>query len=232
MKSTVRAQVKKILSKLLPNSMRIRYFSYLPMLEVFRKKHSNDYPVFKNRYQLYDYINNSVLKNTPIDFCEFGVYKGSSMKYWSNLNTNKNSTFYGFDSFEGLPETWNQFSQTKEKKMFSTEGQLPEINDDRITFIKGLYQDTLPEFFKNFKNNHQLLIHNDSDLYSSTLYVLTFLNHIIVPETIIMFDDFTSMLHEFRAFDDYCSSYYRDFEMIGATVSSNNYYYQLAVRMK
>lgn len=37
---------------------------------------------------------------------EFGVYKGDSMREFLRLNDSPNSLFYGFDSFEGLPEIW------------------------------------------------------------------------------------------------------------------------------
>ena len=36
-------------------------------------------------------------------FLEFGVHKGHSIK---KLSSKTESMFYGFDSFEGLPENW------------------------------------------------------------------------------------------------------------------------------
>src|SRR5688500_1351508 len=35
--------------------------------------------------------------------CEFGVYTGTTINHLASLT---NSTIYGFDSFEGLPERW------------------------------------------------------------------------------------------------------------------------------
>ena len=61
------------------------------------------------------------------------------------------------------------------------------------------------------------MIHNDSDLYSATLYVLTRANDIILPGTIIIFDEFYSVMHEFRALEDYCSSYMRSYDVLAAT---------------
>jgi len=141
------------------------------------------------------------------------------------------SMFYGFDTFTGLPQAWENFTGSRDKNAFDVGGKYPQIDDERVSFIKGMFQDTLPEFLKNYNSNRQLLIHNDSDLYSSTLYVLTAANSIIVPGTIILFDEFSSILNEFRALEDYCSSYIREYEVIAATISPHDYYSQIAIRM-
>jgi O-methyltransferase len=118
-----------------------------------------------------------------------------------------------------------------EKNSFDVGGNIPKINDDRVSYKKGLFQETLPEFLEDYNNNLQLVIHNDSDLYSSTLYVLTVAHKIIVPGTIIIFDEFSSILNEFRALEDYTSSYLREYEVIAATVSSTGYYSQVAIKI-
>ena len=62
--------------------------------------------LFDDRKELYQYINNIVFNYEPIDFLEFGVAQGASLKYWLNLNNKKESQFFGFDtrvsSFGGL----------------------------------------------------------------------------------------------------------------------------------
>ncbi len=231
MKSKLRTKGKRILSKLLPDSTKLRYLSYLPKLETFRKNHSEKLPIFIDRASMYHYINDDVLENKPIIYCEFGVYKGGTIEMWANLNSHKNSSFYGFDTFTGLPETWVNFTGSMKKNSFDVGGEIPKSDDDRISFIKGLFQDTLPEFLEHYDNKQQLIIHNDSDLYSSTLYVLTLANQIILPGTVIIFDEYSSMLHEFRALEDYSISYMRDYEVIAATISSEGYYSQVAIRM-
>ena len=88
-------------------------------------------------------------------------------------------------------------------------GVIPHIEDDRVFFIKGWFQETLPKFLESFSVRSRIVIHNDSDLYSSTLYVLTMLNYLLRSKTIIIFDEFPSTLHEFRAWNDYLSAYKR-----------------------
>src|SRR4051812_1720215 len=52
---------------------------------------------FGSRRKMYDYINEVVLKNAPIDYLEFGVYEGDSIGYWAGINRSQDSRFFGFD---------------------------------------------------------------------------------------------------------------------------------------
>ncbi len=78
----------------------------------------------------------------PIDYLEFGVYEGASIRMWSGLNTNPSSRLFGFDSFEGLPEDW---PFRLRKGAFDTNGRVPDVEDSR-DFIVGWFQEPLPRF--------------------------------------------------------------------------------------
>ena len=67
---------------------------------------------------------------------EFGVYNGETINYISRFTRNR---VYGFDSFEGLPETWRDGF---EKGVFTMNGNLPVVNEN-VVLVKGLFQDTL-----------------------------------------------------------------------------------------
>lgn len=219
---------KKIVLTILPDSDRFRSLAYKPKLENWRKHHSGDCPIFNTRLAMYDYINSEIICNKPIQYLEFGVYKGASIKYFADINTHPNSQFIGFDTFTGLPEDWIELTRTVKSTTFDTGGEPPQSDDTRVSFIKGLFQDTFPGFLEEYNPTDQLVIHNDSDLYSSTLYVLTCANDIIIPGTIIIFDEFYGAIHEFRALEDYCASYMRSYEVIAATRN----YAQIVLRMK
>ena len=111
---TLRTRVKELLSKLVPDSTKLRYLSYLPKLELFRKNHPEDFPIFTDRFTMYEYINGSILKSIPLIYCEFGVFKGATIEKWANLNSDERSLFYGFDTFTGLPEDWEVFTENIE----------------------------------------------------------------------------------------------------------------------
>jgi len=175
-----------------------------------------DAPVFLSREDLYSHVNQVYFDGgrAAMDFLEFGVFQGASLKTWSRLNHNLETRYWGFDSFEGLPEDWRA---GRERGTFNTSGNLPTIDDSRVQFVKGWFQDTLPSFLASYRPGSRLVVHNDSDLYSSTLYCLTIMNSFLRSGTILIFDDFYDSLHQYRALTDYCSAYLRSFKVIGMT---------------
>jgi hypothetical protein len=111
---------------------------------------------------------------------------------------------------------------------FSTNGKTPDIDDKRVCFIKGYFQESLPEFLATFKKKaDRLIIHLDADLYTATLFVLTSLNDLIEPQTIIIFDEFFSVNHEFSAFLDYTSSFAKKYKVLAMT----KFYKEVAIEI-
>ena len=183
---------------------------------------SRDYSL---RYSLYDHlVKQESLEQEPIAYLEFGVAKGLSFQWWIQRNKNSNSGFFGFDTFEGLPEKWGTFPKG------SMSFGVPELNDDRHEFYKGLFQQTLFNFLDSgkLKPEQRKIIHLDADLFSSTLFVLTSLHRHLKKGDILIFDEFNVPNHEFLAFDHYVKSFYVDYEVIGAV----NNYFQIAVKLK
>jgi hypothetical protein len=168
---------------------------------------------YKDRWKLYKCVNDRFIKNAPIDYLEFGVYGGQSFRSWMELNADPESRFFGFDSFEGLPEDWQGDSP---KGTFDHKGKAPKIDDPRGTFVVGLFQDSLPSFLDGFAPKHQLVVHFDADLYSSTLYAMMNLDRFVTPGTIFLFDEFSarSYTDEFAALQDYCTACYRDYTVL------------------
>jgi hypothetical protein len=166
---------------------------------------------FSSREDYYAHIYNSEVHDNEIGYLEFGVFKGDSINWWIKKNTNPDSAFYGFDTFEGLPEKWGNYTKGD---FYSN---VPNIADNRLKFIKGLFQNTLPGFLKETRLNKRLIIHLDADLFSSTLFVLTSLAPIIKKGDIILFDEFNVPNDEFSAFEIFCRSYYVNYELLSAT---------------
>ena len=230
MKSKLTTKFKIFLSKFLIDSEKLRYLFWLPKLQNFHNTYGKHGTFVSSRNQLYKHINESI-NDVAINYCEFGVYKGASIKYWSSLNANSDSQFIGFDTFSGLPESWDNFTGGLKKGTFDTKGQVPNINDERVSFHKGLFQDTLPGFLEDYNSNNLIVVNIDADLYSSTLFVLTQMHPVLKKGSIIIFDEFSSVLHEFRAFEDYCSAYSVKFEVIASSKTSKSYYAHVAIKI-
>ncbi|HKJ45713.1 MAG TPA: TylF/MycF/NovP-related O-methyltransferase [Balneolales bacterium] len=173
--------------------------------------------VHEKRFELYDYLfDRESLRDKEITYLEFGVGRGNSMRWWTQNNINPNSNFWGFDTFEGLPEKYG----TYKVGAFSLKGKYPDIKDERISFIKGLFQDILLNVLPQIDVNRTTIIHLDADLYSSTIFCLTILYPKLKKGDIIIFDEFVVPYHEFKAFDDFINSFNITLEPIGAI---NNY---------
>jgi Macrocin-O-methyltransferase (TylF) len=130
-------------------------------------------------------------------YLEFGVFEGSATRYWSGRLRHPEAQLHGFDSFEGLPEAWGPH----QKGHFDTEGRIPQIDDPRVKFFKGWFDQTLPHY--QVPEHDVLVLVMDADLYSSTIYVLRQLRPHIRPGTFIYFDEMHEVEHEPRAFDEF-----------------------------
>jgi O-methyltransferase len=175
-----------------------------------------DYP---KRYKLYEAVAAQyALDQKELLYLEFGVASGSSFFWWMKKNTNPNSFFRGFDTFEGLPEDWGGF------KKGAMSFEQAQVNDGRAEFIKGIFQDSLHPFIESNKDMLQKkpkLIHMDADLFSSTIFVLSQLYPYLKKGDIIFFDEFNVANHEFLAFKIFTESFYVKLLPIGAV---NNFY--------
>lgn len=127
------------------------------------------------------------------EILEFGVFRGVTINCLGYALPDRK--IIGFDSFEGLPEDWDMGGKKTKKEAFDRGGEMPEVPDN-VTLVKGFFDKTLPEYKKNLGKIG--FLHCDADLYSSTKTVLTELNDLIVPGTIIRFDELSCWRHVFN----------------------------------
>lgn len=188
----------------------IRYALASRYADLFSRPH----PHFKDRHALWEFVSKKIITGRPFDYLEFGVWKGESISRIAALNGQPGVRLFGFDSFEGLPFDW---MEGWPKGKFSLGGGIPKAADSRIEFIKGWFDETLPQFLAGFRPQEQLWVHMDADLYGSTIAVLAQLNPIIRAGTLIAFDDFQSLTHDFKAFCDFQEMSGKTLELIAAT---------------
>jgi hypothetical protein len=160
---------------------------------------------------------------------EFGVCTGKSINFIAALAPR--STIYGFDSFEGLPEDWQERKIAKGTFGFKDEMFRPPVLNN-VRLIAGLFEETLPIFVDSLVQDRPIaLMHLDADLYNSTQIVFKILGRNIRPGTIIVFDEYFNYAgwenHEHKAFQEFIVASGLRYEYI----SYNSLHEQVAVRI-
>ncbi len=151
-------------------------------IEEFRRA-----PVFADRIdQLFH-----ALKMAPSmgHVLEFGVHQGASLNWLAQwCRQRADSRVFGFDSFEGLPHEWVRTKGGRKYHAghFAVQG-LPSVQGNAV-LVPGFFDATLNPWLQEHPGPIAFM-HNDSDLYSSTLSTLRLLNERIVPGTAIVFDE-------------------------------------------
>ncbi len=158
---------------------------------------------------------------------EFGVFRAGSLNWLARWSQDRRaSRVFGFDSFEGLPEAWvmTKSGGGKERGHFAVEG-LPKVLAN-VELVPGFFDVTLPLWLAEHAGPIALL-HNDSDLYSSTIYTLSQLNERLVPGTVIVFDELCDWSGggkydnwaegEWRALREWMAAHNRQIEVLSRT---------------
>ena len=152
-------------------------------------------------------------------FLEFGVFRGDSLRIIRRELSGSGYEVEAFDSFDGLPEAWEiesphplanaprgTFRVADLNRLIGLEnrsalhglllGQAePEV--EGVKLHVGLFNATLPDFLNEHKRDNVssdlrpfvAFAHIDCDLYSSTRYVLNVLSALVVPGTVLQFDE-------------------------------------------
>ena len=186
---------------------------------------NNDYFRWKRNYHKridgFAYILQQYkLQHEPFSYFEFGVASGVSFEWWLKNACHPASSFYGFDTFEGLPEDWGLFF-----KKGAMAHNMKTIADDRHMFIKGIFQDTLAGFIKEHTATLSLprrkVLLLDADLFSSTIFVLSQFYPYLKKGDLIIFDEFNVPNHEFMAMQIFRDCFYVQLKPVSAL---NNFY--------
>ena len=193
--------------------------------KISRYRHTHDPELMDPAHSYWDYLRFCISQsNIEGLWMEFGVGAGTTISF---ISDNKPDTeIFGFDSFWGLPDDWDiSDNRVYKKAHYSRNGVAPEISRKNIKLIKGLFDQSLPEFSSLMKGRQASFIHIDCDLYSSTRQVLDILhaNSMIRSGTVILFDEFYNYQnfrqHEYKAFLDFIEESKLDYCWIAHTES-------------
>jgi len=102
--------------------------------------------------------------NSPIDFLEFGVFRGESILGVAKINENQENRFYGFDTFEGYPEGFDNHP----KGAYTTNGTPPPQTIQEFNSSKA-----------NSKNHYRYFLKHIApiNIGSFTLMLISILPH-------------------------------------------------------
>ena len=183
-----------------------------------------------------------IVNNVPGDFLEFGVFRGERLMQaydtvdflLKRIKSRKDPylrtcdpknleqmRFFGFDSFEGLPEAKGIDVTPGQEVWLGRGGFSASLNEvssllprkaldsGRIRLVPGWFDKSLtPELKQKHAMKSAAIVHIDCDYYESTVPVLEFVTDLLVNGSVLIFDDWW-MYHgrsdrgEQRAFNEW-----------------------------
>lgn len=150
-----------------------------------------------------DMVNHISKNNIQGDILDIGVFKGYSSVLVMNALLNckiRDRDVYLYDTFEGMPKPteedggeiiklyrpkWALGTLDEVKRNISKHTKYPS---DKIHYIKGMVEDTL----QNHPHKQIAYLRLDTDFYSSTKAELENLYDFIVPNGVLIVDDYGS----------------------------------------
>jgi O-methyltransferase len=136
-------------------------------------------------------------------YCEFGLFKGYSFWKAQHLVTkfgHRKTLFFGFDSFEGLPEVTGldvtKNNDFRKGQYACSEGAVRAnlakagVDWNRTRLFKGFFADSLTADLKSELGGRRIAVAMiDCDLYEATVDVLDWLDDVASDNMILVMDD-------------------------------------------
>lgn len=165
-----------------------------------------------SHYELYKKI-----VELPGDVVELGVYKGGSFFQFAAfrelLENEQSRKLIGFDMFNEFPETHNDGDNAFREKWINethnsylTKEEIQKSLSNRkignIELVQGDVAVTIPEYLQKHPYMKIALLHIDVDIYEPTVIGLRYLYDCVVPDGIIILDDY-GVAGETKAVDEF-----------------------------
>jgi len=183
--------------------------------ELLLKGDLNRFTKIFSRYDLFKKV-----IEMPGDIVECGVLKGTGVLFWAKLiqifNPRSNRKVIAFDTFEGYPNSTSNTEKEYGNKFIDNSSYVPvspeeimeiarKLNlDHRIELIKGDATVTIGEYVKNNPGFRVALLNLDFDVYEPTKMALEHLYSIIIPNGVVVLDEYAvKRWGESNAVDEY-----------------------------
>ncbi|HJT50751.1 MAG TPA: TylF/MycF/NovP-related O-methyltransferase [Nitrosospira sp.] len=168
------------------------------MLEVMDRRSDNRMAELGMLGQAFEFVK---INDVPGDYFEFGLWRGKTFGYAHRMMRRyerHGMTLWGFDSFQGLPETEEHPDNIWYKGQFAcTRPEFEAILKSRgicrseYELVEGFYSESLNDAaHRRLSGRKAAIVYIDCDLYDSTIQVLNFIEPYLVNGSIVCFDDF------------------------------------------
>ena len=185
-------------------------------------------------YELY-----KMITNLPGDVVELGVFKGGSIIQWGTfrelLENERSRKIIGFDMFGEFPDSPQVDSDNKFinnwnalfKDEFVTREEIYESlklkGIGNVELVQGNIKDTLPQYLAENGQMRISLLHIDTDVYEPCKIGLELLYERVVPDGVIVFDDYSTIEGETIAVDEFFSGVKHSFRKFPFSHSKPSY---------
>jgi len=195
-----------------------KVLSYLEAGQLLASEHASP-EIVSDDFAVFEAARRKIVGRAPL-YLEFGVGGGRSMRWWSRNLSQPDAKLVGFDSFQGLPEDWSPWYRAGAFNV----GKPPQIDDSRVSFQTGWFEETLPGF--TVPDHDQIILNVDCDLYSSASTVLHWAEPYLRPGTLIYFDEFPDRDHERKAFNELCERSSLQFKPVAVARNGTNWLFE------
>ncbi|ABB75805.1 TylF/MycF/NovP-related O-methyltransferase [Nitrosospira multiformis] len=135
------------------------------------------------------------------DYLEFGLWRGKTFGYAHRMKhryRRQDMKLWGFDSFQGLPDTgahpdniWYKGQFACSRPEFESILKSRGIRSCEYELVEGFYRESLNDATRRrLAGRKAAIVYIDCDLYDSTVEVLDFIQPYLVNGSIVCFDDF------------------------------------------
>ncbi|ODT68545.1 MAG: methyltransferase [Nitrosomonadales bacterium SCN 54-20] len=135
------------------------------------------------------------------DYLEFGLWRGKTFGYAHRMKhryRRHDMKLWGFDSFQGLPDTgahpdniWYKGQFACSRPEFESILKSRGVHSCEYELVEGFYSESLNDAtHRRLAGRKAAIVYIDCDLYDSTIEVLDFIQPYLVNGSIICFDDF------------------------------------------
>jgi hypothetical protein len=177
-------------------------------------------PFFTHRERLWNVVLPKLRERPQLAALEFGVAWGYATRWWLSRLPDAALQWHGFDTFTGLPTTWDRAGLTiYDAGSFSAQGNTPPIADPRVRWHVGDVGVTVTEIDWNELGERPLFLFLDFDLYEPTRIALEAALPHLKRGDVLYFDEAFDAWNERKAIDELLLPAF-EVECLGSTATA------------